>query len=135
MCFPGYALDPTVDCDNEGKSVVGATLAAEESAMKTVFEATAKRPLDKRKRQKNDDAADIEGFLGPWGCFTDEKRVMKPNEVRILLQSHMATEFLIYTGQRCYSCLHFCCFGYCTKNIPISSLLDNIWFHLLIMVL
>lgn len=74
-------MDPTVDCDGEGKSVVGATLAAEDSSMKTVFEATAKRPLDKRKRNKNDNPSDIEGFLGPWGCYSDEKRVIKPNEV------------------------------------------------------
>jgi pre-mRNA-processing factor 17 len=74
-------MDPTVDDENEGKNIVGATLAAEESAMKTVFEATAKRPLDKRKRKKNDDPADIEGFLGPWGGYKDEQRVMKPNEV------------------------------------------------------
>ncbi|KAG8258699.1 pre-mRNA-processing factor 17 [Homalodisca vitripennis] len=76
----GYALDPTVDCESEGKTVVGATLAAADSAMKTVFEASTKRPLDKRKRNKNDDPSDIEGFLGPWGCYEDEKRVMKPNE-------------------------------------------------------
>lgn len=80
LCL-GYALDPTVDCENEGKSVVGATLAANDSSMKTVFEATAKRPLDKRKRNKNDNPSDIEGFLGPWGCYVDEQRVMKPNEV------------------------------------------------------
>uniref|UniRef100_A0A1B6LIK0 Pre-mRNA-processing factor 17 n=1 Tax=Graphocephala atropunctata TaxID=36148 RepID=A0A1B6LIK0_9HEMI len=76
----GYALDPTVDCESEGKAVVGATLAAAESSMKTVFEASTTRPLDKRKRNKNDNPSDIEGFLGPWGCYEDEKRVMKPNE-------------------------------------------------------
>ncbi|XP_054266281.1 pre-mRNA-processing factor 17-like [Macrosteles quadrilineatus] len=76
----GYAIDPTVDNENEGKTIVGATLAAEETSMKTVFEATTKRPLDKRKRKKNDDPGDIEGFLGPWGGFKDEQRVMKPNE-------------------------------------------------------
>lgn len=59
-------------------------MAAKDSSMKTVFEATAKRPLDKRKRNKNDNPSDIEGFLGPWGCYVDEQRIMKPNEVRIV---------------------------------------------------
>ena len=48
---------------------------------KTVFEATKKRPEDKRKRVRNDDSSDIEGYLGPWGKFVDEQTVMKPNEV------------------------------------------------------
>lgn len=47
----------------------------------TVFEATKARPGDKRKRLRNDDAGDIDGYLGPWGKFVDEKTVMKPNEV------------------------------------------------------
>lgn len=38
------------------------------------------RPADKRKRKKNDDPADIEGFLGPWGGYVDEKRIIKPTE-------------------------------------------------------
>ena len=47
---------------------------------KTVFEDVKPRPKDKRKREKNADAADIEGFLGPWGKFKDEVQVAKPNE-------------------------------------------------------
>lgn len=47
----------------------------------TVFEATKARPGDKRKRLRNDNAGDIDGYLGPWGKFVDEKTVMKPNEV------------------------------------------------------
>jgi pre-mRNA-processing factor 17 len=47
----------------------------------TVFEANKRREGDKRKRLKNDDAADIDGYLGPWGKFVDEKTVMKPSEV------------------------------------------------------
>ena len=47
----------------------------------TVFEALKKREGDKRKRQKNDNPHDIEGYLGPWGKFVDEKTVMKPSEV------------------------------------------------------
>ena len=47
-----------------------------------MFELTAKRPEDKRKRQRNPDPSDIEGYLGPWGKFVDEQTVMKPNEVK-----------------------------------------------------
>ena len=49
----------------------------------TVFEASTKRTGDKRKKDKNTDAADIEGFLGPWAKYKDEKTVMKPSEVRL----------------------------------------------------
>ncbi|PSN51199.1 hypothetical protein C0J52_06069 [Blattella germanica] len=54
--------------------------AAKEADGRTVFESTKERPSDKRKRSKNDNPSDVEGFLGPWGGFIDEKRVMKPNE-------------------------------------------------------
>lgn len=76
----GYALDPTVG--ELGDRVVTTTGVDSgiNSDAKTVFESTKLRPLDKRKRQKNNDAADIEGFLGPWGGFVDEQRVMKPSE-------------------------------------------------------
>ena len=48
-----------------------------------MFEMTKKRPEDKRKRHLNDDPGNIEGFIGPWGKYVDEKTVMKPNEVGI----------------------------------------------------
>jgi len=50
----------------------------------TVFEAMQKRTGDKRRRQRNDDSADVEGYLGPWGKFVDEQTVMKPSEVKHL---------------------------------------------------
>lgn len=53
----------------------------------TVFEAAKQREGDKRKRLKNDDASDIDGYLGPWGKFVDEKTVMKPSEVQFELTS------------------------------------------------
>ncbi|CAH0381771.1 unnamed protein product [Bemisia tabaci] len=76
----GFALNPTVDAgdNDDGKQMVQNTAILTEP--KTVFENTKKRPLDKRKKEKNDDPSDIDGFLGPWACFKDEKRVMKPNE-------------------------------------------------------
>ncbi|XP_063243175.1 pre-mRNA-processing factor 17 [Bacillus rossius redtenbacheri] len=77
----GYALDPTVDVTPETSStLIGATESAKELSGKTVFESTKQRPLDKRKRNRNDEPADVEGFLGPWGGYVDEKRVVKPNE-------------------------------------------------------
>jgi pre-mRNA-processing factor 17 len=74
-------LDPTVDGSaEEGKILIGAVEAAEETGGKTVFESTAIRASDKRKRNRNDDPTDITGFLGPWGGYVDEKRIIKPSE-------------------------------------------------------
>ncbi|CAG9856287.1 unnamed protein product [Phyllotreta striolata] len=75
----GYALDPSVTNDGQIK-VVGSSEDADESSIKTVFEASKTRPLDKRKRKKNDDPSDVEGFLGPWGGFVDEQKISKPTE-------------------------------------------------------
>lgn len=77
----GYALDPTVGGEGgEGSSFIGSVDQAKESKGITVFESTKLRPLDKRKRARNNNPEDIEGFLGPWGGFVDEQRVMKPSE-------------------------------------------------------
>lgn len=77
----GFALDPTVGEDVvEGSKIIGSVESAEDGDQKTVFESTKLRPLDKRKRKKNNDPSDIDGFLGPWGGFVDEQRVMKPTE-------------------------------------------------------
>lgn len=54
----------------------------------TAFEKVKKRPEDKRKRHLNDDPGDIEGFIGPWGKFVDEKTVLKPNEVSYCYDSN-----------------------------------------------
>lgn len=91
----GYAIDPSIDemgrvCE-ETTPVVGRVEAAKESNLKTVFEKTSKRPLDRRKRNKNDDPADINGFLGPWGSFVDEKKIVKPEpEVAAELEEYLA---------------------------------------------
>ncbi len=47
----------------------------------TVFEASKKRPGDKRKKERNNDPSDIEGYLGPWAKYKDEQTTMKPSEV------------------------------------------------------
>ncbi|CAG9136979.1 unnamed protein product [Plutella xylostella] len=77
----GYAIDPSTEKDGDpGDSIVVSAMIAppEESEGKTVFETIRKRPLDKKKRNKNDDPQDITGFLGPWGGYVGEQRVMKP---------------------------------------------------------
>ena len=40
--------------------------AQDKAEGKTVFEANKVRPGDKRKREKNTDASDVEGYLGKW---------------------------------------------------------------------
>ena len=51
---------------------------AENQNFKSVFEVNKIRPLDKRKRKRNDDAADIEGYLGPWAKYEGEETISKP---------------------------------------------------------
>ncbi|KAK7108013.1 pre-mRNA-processing factor 17-like [Littorina saxatilis] len=75
----GYALDPSVNDAIVDEKVVGDSGAAEELKGATVFETLAKK-AEKRKREKNTDAGDIDGYLGPWGKFKDEQTVMKPSE-------------------------------------------------------
>ncbi|BES92770.1 WD domain, G-beta repeat [Nesidiocoris tenuis] len=92
----GYALDPSIDDHGRvaGPDVtIGCGVAGDPNTekRKTVMESTSARPLDKRKRVKNDDPADIEGFVGPWGTYVDEKRVMKPEgEVAEELEEYLA---------------------------------------------
>uniref|UniRef100_A0A2A4JPL1 Pre-mRNA-processing factor 17 n=2 Tax=Heliothinae TaxID=95178 RepID=A0A2A4JPL1_HELVI len=77
----GHAVDPSTDGDtgNGDAIVVSAMVAPPEEALgKSVFETIKKRPLDKKKRTKNDNPEDITGFLGPWGGYEGEQRVMRP---------------------------------------------------------
>lgn len=50
------------------------------STGQTVFE-SGPRKLEKRKKVKGGDASEIDGFLGPWAKYQDEKNVAKPTEV------------------------------------------------------
>jgi pre-mRNA-processing factor 17 len=77
----GYAVDPSIE-NPSGDTVVGDKVKSDETKGLTVFEVSKKRPGDMRKRQKNSDPSDIEGYLGPWGKYVDEKTVMRPSEVR-----------------------------------------------------
>ncbi|XKL62385.1 hypothetical protein PGB90_002218 [Kerria lacca] len=83
----GYAIDPTVSTEDTGDNVVAripdvslAKAVDHGEKITTVFEKTVLRPSDKRKRKKNDDPSDIEGFVGPWAAYIDERRDVKPNE-------------------------------------------------------
>lgn len=72
----GYALDPSTGTD--GKTFVGHLQDAYDTDGKTVFEKTEKK--DSRKRVKNDQPEDVEGFVGPWARYEDEQRIACPNE-------------------------------------------------------
>ncbi|XP_035438224.2 pre-mRNA-processing factor 17 [Spodoptera frugiperda] len=76
----GHAVDPSTDSEATGDAVVVSAMIAppEEALGKSVFETIKKRPLDKKKRTKNDNPEDINGFLGPWGGYEGEQRVMRP---------------------------------------------------------
>lgn len=76
----GYALDPSISSDGNLKVVGSTDEGKNPDNVVTVFETTKVRPLDKRKRKKNADPSDIDGFLGPWGGYVDEQRVAKPSE-------------------------------------------------------
>ncbi|XP_023933476.1 pre-mRNA-processing factor 17 [Lingula anatina] len=76
----GYAMDPSVESSLQGEKLVGDVDAAEGNKGTTVFEVSKQRPGDKRKKQKNNDPSDIDGYLGPWAKYEDEKTVMKPSE-------------------------------------------------------
>lgn len=80
MFHDRYALDPSVSDTTTTDKYIGAPASTETGDLKTVFESTKLRPLDKRKRKKNNDPSDIDGFLGPWGGFVDEQRITKPTE-------------------------------------------------------
>ncbi|KAK2716022.1 pre-mRNA-processing factor 17-like [Artemia franciscana] len=75
----GYAIDPSLDGKSQPCQFIGSSGTAEKKDGASVFESTEKRPLDKRKRETNDNPEDTEGFLGPWGKFVDEKTVAKPS--------------------------------------------------------
>ncbi|CAH0605696.1 unnamed protein product [Chrysodeixis includens] len=76
----GHAVDPSTNGDTSGDAIVVSAMVAppEEVVGKSVFETIKKRPLDKKKRNKNDQPEDITGFLGPWGGYVGEQRVMRP---------------------------------------------------------
>lgn len=77
----GFAIDPSISDFQQNAAIVMSEDREPNDVTKTVFEKTSERILDKRKRFKNNNAEDIEGFLGPWGSYINEKKVVKPTEV------------------------------------------------------
>ncbi|XP_069743686.1 pre-mRNA-processing factor 17 [Narcine bancroftii] len=77
----GYALDPTLDHSEvpAGDTYIGSVEDAEKNQGLTVFE-SSKKKTEKRKKLKEADPANIEGFQGPWAKYIDEKDVAKPTE-------------------------------------------------------
>ncbi|CAO1334223.1 unnamed protein product [Diamesa hyperborea] len=76
----GYALDPSADNPTTDVNYVGHLEAAYNTDGKTVFESNKLKQENKRKRHKNDNPEDVEGFLGPWGKFKDEKLIAQPTD-------------------------------------------------------
>lgn len=77
----GFAQDPSNTAASEDKDeLIGDKIEAEAQEFKSVFEVSKTRPLDKRKRKRNGDPSDIEGYLGPWAKYEDEETVSKPGE-------------------------------------------------------
>ncbi|XP_006879222.1 PREDICTED: pre-mRNA-processing factor 17-like [Elephantulus edwardii] len=75
----GYALDPSLDSQQVSTKYIGSVEEAEKNQGLTVFETGQKR-TEKRKKYKENDASNIDGFLGPWAKYVDEKDVAKPSE-------------------------------------------------------
>ncbi|RMC13124.1 hypothetical protein DUI87_10655 [Hirundo rustica rustica] len=75
----GYALDPSVDNPEAATKYIGSVEEAEKNQGLTVFE-TGQKKIEKRKKFKENDASNIDGFLGPWAKYVDEKEVAKPSE-------------------------------------------------------
>ncbi|KAF4025150.1 hypothetical protein G4228_017071 [Cervus hanglu yarkandensis] len=75
----GYALDPSLDNHQVSTKYIGSVEEAEKNQGLTVFE-TGQKKTEKRKKFKENDASNIDGFLGPWAKYVDEKDVAKPSE-------------------------------------------------------
>lgn len=81
----GFAIDPSISDFQQNDSMVVSENSDGVQMGKTVFESNKERPLDKRKRLKNNNPEDVEGFLGPWGSYVNEKKIVKPTEVSFCL--------------------------------------------------
>ncbi|XP_029451139.1 pre-mRNA-processing factor 17 isoform X2 [Rhinatrema bivittatum] len=75
----GYALDPSLDSQQSVNKYIGSVEEAEKNQGLTVFESGQKK-AEKRRKVKGMDASNIDGFLGPWAKYVDEKDVAKPSE-------------------------------------------------------
>ncbi|CAF0888463.1 unnamed protein product [Rotaria sordida] len=75
----GYAADPSLGEYNI-LQMIGDQTSAEINQGMTIFETSKKRSGEKRKKEKNNDPSDVEGFHGPWAPFVDEITVSRPSE-------------------------------------------------------
>eukprot|EP01134_Creolimax_fragrantissima_P000479 CFRG0479T1 len=74
----GYALDPSL-----GGNVVGDRVRAGKQGYSSTFEGIAKKQgekNEKRKRESKGTAADLDGYMGPWAKWKDEKTTAKPSD-------------------------------------------------------
>ena len=87
----GYAVDPSISNEplDGGTKILGNIVAAATNRNKTVFETNSLIP--KRKRKRNQDASDVDGFKGPWAKFENEKMDLNPKEEeRLVLDEILA---------------------------------------------
>ncbi|CAF0943757.1 unnamed protein product [Rotaria sordida] len=75
----GYAADPSLGEYNI-LQMIGDQTSAEINQGMTIFETSRKRSGEKRKKEKNNDPSDVDGFHGPWAPFVDEITVSRPSE-------------------------------------------------------
>ncbi|EHB02943.1 Pre-mRNA-processing factor 17 [Heterocephalus glaber] len=75
----GYALDPSLDNHQVSAKYIGSVEEAEKNQGLTVFE-TGQKKTEKRKKFKENDTSNIDGFLGPGAKYVHEKDVAKPSE-------------------------------------------------------
>jgi pre-mRNA-processing factor 17 len=78
----GYAIDPSIS-EHRTPQIIGDKTSADANEGMTIFESKKKFIGEKRKKEKNSDASDVQGFHGPWAPFVDEITVSKPSEVRL----------------------------------------------------
>ena len=93
-----------------------------------MFEGAEKREADKRKRERNMDAGDVEGYLGPWGKFVDEKTVMKPSEVGFL-SFYARFKRNIQTGFAHRDLTHTSEYIFCKLKVMHETILEIIFYN------
>ncbi|PAV85509.1 hypothetical protein WR25_09875 [Diploscapter pachys] len=71
----GYARNPTAEAGNE---FIGDVKAAEANQGASLMD-SKKTGGEKRKRERNMDASDLDNYTGPWGRYKDEKAVAVPD--------------------------------------------------------
>ncbi|EEB15586.1 pre-mRNA-splicing factor PRP17, putative [Pediculus humanus corporis] len=76
----GFAIDPSISSSQQDDNVILSENSYGCDLNKTVFESKKEKSYEKRKRFKNDNPEDIDGFLGPWGSYVNEKKSIKPTE-------------------------------------------------------